>query len=153
MKSGYLNKAVIVLTIVTILGFGTNVFAQQGAGYCPKVCVNQDPGQNRFCRNRCCMNKLSEEQIKAMNEKRKAFFDATEDLRHELYEREAELISVLAKKEPDAEKARAVQKEISALESQMHQKTLDHIIKMKKINPYCGRKACWLRDRDRGCCR
>ncbi len=153
MKSGYLNKIVIVLTVVTILGFGTNAFAQRGAGYCRNVCLNQSAGQNRFCRDNCCTNKLSEEQIKAMNEQRKAFFDATEDLRQGLYEKEAELMSVLAKKEPDADKARAVQKEISDLESQMHQKRLDQIIKMKKINPYYGWKACGLRDRDRGCYR
>ncbi|MBU4287504.1 MAG: hypothetical protein KKI12_04955, partial [Proteobacteria bacterium] len=106
MKPNYLNNFVIVLTIVTILGFGTNAFAQQGAGYCRNVCLNQDAGQNRFCRDNCGMNNLSEEQIKAINEQRKAFFDATEDLRQKIYEKETELTSVLAKKEPDAEKAK-----------------------------------------------
>ncbi|MBU1163383.1 MAG: periplasmic heavy metal sensor [Proteobacteria bacterium] len=153
MKPTYLNNFVIVLTIVTILGFGTNAFAQQGAGYCRNVCLNQDAGQ----KDNCGMNNLSEEQIKAINEQRKAFFDATEDLRQKIYEKETELTSVLAKKEPDAEKAKAVQKDISDLKSQLHQKKIDHIVKMKKINPYCDRKACGLmdrdRDRDRGCCR
>ncbi|MBU2521592.1 MAG: periplasmic heavy metal sensor [Proteobacteria bacterium] len=153
MKPNYLNNFVIVLTIVAILGFGTNAFARQGAGYCRNVCLNQCAGQ----KDNCGMNKLSEEQIKAINEQRKAFFDATEDLRQKIYEKETELTSVLAKKEPDAEKAKAVQKDISDLKSQLHQKKIDHIVKMKKINPYCDRKACGLmdrdRDRDRGCCR
>ncbi|MBC2694698.1 MAG: periplasmic heavy metal sensor [Desulfobacteraceae bacterium] len=140
MKPNYLNKLVIVLTVVTILGFGTNAFAQRGAGY-----SSQGHGQKKICRDNFCMNNLNEEQIKAIHEQRKTFFDATEDLRQGVYEKEAELMSILARKEPDAEKAKAIQKEISDFESQIHQKRLDHIIKMKKINPYCGRKACGLR--------
>ena len=153
MKPNYLNNFVIVLTIVTILGFGTNAFAQRGAGYCRNVCLNQGAGQNRFCRDNCGINKLSEEQIKAINEQRKAFFDATEDLRQGLYEKEAELMSILAKKVPDAEKAQAIQKDISDIKSQLHQKKIDHYVKMKKINSYCGWKTCGLRNRDRDCCR
>jgi hypothetical protein len=149
MKPNYLNNFVIVLAIVTILGFGTNAFARQGAGYCRNVCLNQDAGQ----KDNCCMNNLSEEQIKAIKEQQKTFFDATKDLRQGLYEKEAELMSILDKKAPDAEKAKAVQKDISDLKSQLHQKKIDHYVKMKKINPYCGWKTCGLRDRDRGCCR
>ena len=144
MKPNYLNKFVIILTVVAILGFVTNAFAWKGAGCFSEGFAKQGTGQNRFC-----MNNMSEEQIKAMNEQRKAFFDATEDLRQGLYEKEAELMNVLAKKEPDAKKARAIQKEISDFEAQMHQKRLDHIIKMKKINPSCGRKACGLRHKDK----
>ena len=149
MKPNYLNKLIIVLTVVAILGFGTNAFAWRGAGYSSEGGANQGHGQKKICRDNFCMNNLSEEQIKAMNEQRKAFFDATEDLRQGVYEKEAELMSVLARKEPDAKKAKAIQKEISDFESQIHQKRLDHIIKMKKINPYCGRKACGLRHRDK----
>jgi len=144
MKPNYLNKFVIILTVVAILGFVTNAFARKGAGCLSEDFAKQGPGQNRFC-----MNNMSEEQIKAINEQRKAFFDATENLRQGVYEKEAELMSVLAKKEPDAKKAKAIQKEISDFEAQIHQKRLGHIIKMKKINPYCGRKACGLRHRDK----
>lgn len=144
MKPHYLNKLVIILTIAAILGFATNVFAQRGAGYSSEGYVNQGQGQNIFGRNN-----LSEEQIKAIKKQRKAFFDATEDLRQLVYEKEAELMSILAKKKPDAEKAKAIQAEISDFASQIHQKRLDHIIKMKKINPYCGRKACKPRYKDK----
>jgi len=150
MKSGYFNKAVIILTAVTILGFGTNVFAQRGAGYYPEDCVNQGSGQNRFHRNHGYMNKLSEEQIQNMHEQRKAFFDVTEGLRQGVYEKKAELMSVLAKKAPDAEKAKAIQKDISDLKSQLNQKKIDHYVKMKKINPYWGRKARKFRHGDKG---
>ncbi len=149
MKPNYLNKLVIVLTVVTILGFVTNAFARRGAGYCSEGYANQGYGQKKICRDNFCMNNMSEEQIKAMDEQRKAFFDATEDLRQGVYEKEAELMSVLARKEPDAKKAKAIRKEISDFESQIHQKRLDHIIKMKKINPYCSRKACGPRHRDK----
>jgi len=149
MKPNYLNKAVIIFTVITIFGFGTNVFAQRGARYFPEGCVNQGTWQNRFCKDYCYMNKLSEEQIQKMSEQRKAFFDATEGLRQGLYEKKAELMSVLAKRAPEAEKAKAIQKDISDLKSQLHQKKIDHYVKMKKINPYFGRKAWKSRHRDK----
>ena len=141
MKPGYLNKAVIIFTVVAVLGFGTNAFAQRGTGYPPEGYIAQEQGQKRLYRDHCYLNKLSEEQIQKMHDQRKAFFNDTEDLRQEIYEKEAELKSVLAKKVPDAAKAKAIQKDISDLKSELHQKKIDHIVKMKKINPYFGRKA------------
>ncbi len=150
MKPGYLNKTFIVLTVVAVFGFGTNAFALRGAGCPPEGYINQGQGQNRFCGNNCYINKLSKEQIQKIHEQRKTFFNATEDLRQKIYEKETELTSVLAKKEPDAKKAKAIQKDISDLKSKLHQKKIDHIVKMKKINPYCGSKTCGLRSGDKG---
>ena len=41
--------------------------------------------------------------------------------------------------DPDVKKAQELQKEISNLEATIDQKRIDHMIKMKKINPHAGR--------------
>jgi Spy/CpxP family protein refolding chaperone len=81
---------------------------------------------------------LSEEDIARLENERQAFFDATSGLRENLYQKELELRSELAKAEPDAEKAAGLQKEISNLESELDQKRLEHRIKMRKAFPRFG---------------
>jgi len=82
---------------------------------------------------------LSAEDLKKLDEQRKAFFEGTENLRNDIYEKRLELRSELAKQNPDASKAGKLQKEISELKTQLGQKRIDHLIEMKKINPNVGR--------------
>ncbi len=82
---------------------------------------------------------LSDEEIKALEKERQAFFNATESIRQDLYAKDLELKSELAKETPDAKKAARLQKELSKLESQLDQKRVDHMIKMRKLNPNTGR--------------
>jgi hypothetical protein len=49
------------------------------------------------------------------------------------------LLYKVSKKNPDADKAGALQKEISELESELDQKRVDHMIKMRKLSPNDGR--------------
>ena len=149
MKTVYLNKSINILAIIAIIVFGANAFAQQLGQSTYDTNENQKPVEKKFYRNYCYMNKLTKEQIQKIHEQRKAFFNETEDLRQQLYEKETDLKSVLAKKEPDVEKAKAIQKEISDLKSQLEQKKIDHYIKIKKINPYLGRKAWKSRYRNK----
>lgn len=81
---------------------------------------------------------LSEEQIEKIQEERTAFQTATQDLRMELQSKRLALQSELAKKEPDAKAAKSLQKEISALNAELAQKRIEHILEMKKITPYAG---------------
>ena len=76
-----------------------------------------------------------------MDKQRQAFFEETRDLRENLYQKELELRSELAKEDPDAQKAAGLQAEISELTAQLDQKRIDHRIKMKKENPefFAGR--------------
>ena len=74
-----------------------------------------------------------------MQKERNAFFEATQDLRQEIYQKNLELRSELAKKDPDAKKAAKLQREISKLEADFDQKRLDHQMKMRKISPKVGR--------------
>jgi len=45
----------------------------------------------------------------------------------------------LRKDNPDTEKATELHKKISDLEAKLDQKHIDHLIKMRKINPNAGR--------------
>ncbi len=143
MKRKYINKFVLILSMVSILGSGSYAFAQWGMGYGH----HGDRPQHGYARHHHeyggqgygYWGNLSEEEIKQLEEERNAFFEATQELRQQIYQKRLELRSELAKKDADAEKAAGLQKEISGLKGQMGQKRLDHILKMKKINPDVGR--------------
>jgi len=81
---------------------------------------------------------LSEDQIQKLQEERAAFQTATRDLRMELQSKVLALRSELAKKEPDAKTAKSLQKEVSALNAELAQKRIEHILEIKKIAPYAG---------------
>ena len=82
---------------------------------------------------------LTDEQQKALDQERQAFLNATESLRQDLYAKNLELRSELAKDNPDAQKAAALQKEISKLESELDQKQLDFMLNARKVAPDAGR--------------
>jgi hypothetical protein len=81
---------------------------------------------------------LSEEDIKKLDEERKAFFEDTRDLRRKVYQKRLELASEMAKQKPEAARAAAIQKEISDTKAQLAQKHLDHLFRVRKINPDLG---------------
>ena len=82
---------------------------------------------------------LSEDEIKQLDAERTTFFEATKDLRRKVYQKRLELASELAKDNPDAAAAAASQKEISDFKAQMAQKHLEHILRVRKINPDLAR--------------
>jgi Spy/CpxP family protein refolding chaperone len=101
-----------------------------------------------------CAGNLSDEDQKTLDKERQAFFDETQDLRQDMYQKRLELRSELAKKNPDAQKAAALQKDISKLKEEFDRKRLDFIMRMKKINPDIGRMGVWGTmddDDDAGC--
>ncbi len=90
-----------------------------------------------------CAGNLSDEDQEVLSKERQAFFDDTQDLQQDMYQKRLELQSELAKKNPDAEKAAALQKDIAKFTEEFDQKRLDFILKMKKINPNIGRIGGW----------
>ena len=84
-------------------------------------------------------NSLTPEQIEQIEAQRQAFFQETEPIRQKLHEKNAALRSELAKENPDAEAATALQKEISGLRTEFDQKRLEHRMEMRKITPEIGR--------------
>ena len=137
MKKHYACKIIMVLTAVAIIGLGSNVFAQRPMGSGGPYGKYGDTGYHH--KGHGCWANLSDEQIKQLNAQKKAFWDATAELRQEIYQKRLELQSELAKKDPDAKKAAEIQKQISTLESRFDQKRIEHVIEMKKINPDAGR--------------
>jgi Spy/CpxP family protein refolding chaperone len=136
MKKGLLA----VFAIVAVVALSVSAYAGRGmTGYGPGdgQCMRSMGGHGRG--PGYMMGNLTEDEIKKINEEREAFFKATDDLRQDIYAKEMELNSELAKKNIDADKAAKIQKEISELESKFDQKRLEHMIKMKKLNPHMAK--------------
>ena len=141
MKMNNFAKLVTILAIAGIVGFAATSFAGWGRGGGGN-CRGQGSGwgQREFAPADCRGN-LSEEQMTRLDENRRAFFEETRNLRENLYQKELELRSELAKAGPDAQKAGDLQAEVSNLTAQLDQKRIAHRIKMKKENPefFAGR--------------
>jgi zinc resistance-associated protein len=85
---------------------------------------------------------MSEEQSQRVAEIEKEFYDQTAELREELWSKSSELETVLSSADPDLEKAKALQKEISALKDRITEKELDYELQLRKAVPdarYAGR--------------
>ncbi len=132
----------LIFLSMAIISIGITSYAGQEIGYGP----DKEHGYRHGCKpesrsglGNFCFRNLSEDEIKKANEEREAFFKTTEELRQDIYAKELELKSEIAKKDTDTGKAIKIQKEISELKSQFDQKRLDHMLKMKKINPSLAR--------------
>ncbi|MDY6789652.1 MAG: periplasmic heavy metal sensor [Thermodesulfobacteriota bacterium] len=161
MKIQSLTKTLIVLTLVAIMGVGVTAFAGKGKGNAGYAQSGQEYGQygcdgsgygkyHKGYGKRGFRGNLSEEEIAKLNEERNAFFQATEELRRNIYQKRLELNSELAKKNPDAKKAGALQKELSGLKGQLDQQRLQHRIRMNKISPDLGRMGPGFGHKGRG---
>ena len=126
MKAIFKSTPLLVATLLVLTGIADTAIAGRGMGY------GQRGGYSGY------IGDLSEDDIKAIDKERRAFFEATRDLRQDMYRKELELQTELAQKNPDAKKAAALQEDISKLESEFDQKRLDHMMKMRKIVPEAG---------------
>jgi len=131
MKNIFKLIPIAAIIALLLIGFSAPVSADRGAG-------TGQPGWRP-----CCAGNFSDEDQKTLDKERQAFFDDTQDLRQDMYQKRLELRSELAKKNPDAQKAAALQKDISKFKEEFDQKRLDFIMKMKKINPDIGRMGGW----------
>jgi len=138
MKNITLTKGIVILAAIVMVGLVATAYAGWGDGYGHRGRGWQHmgwggPGYSGYDSD------LTDEQRQAFEQERRAFFNETNDLRKNLYAKELELRSELAKDDADAQKAAAIQKDISKLEAEFDQKRLDHVVKMKKVNPDAGR--------------
>jgi hypothetical protein len=83
--------------------------------------------------------RLSDEQLGKVDRARENFFKASGEVRNEAYQKRLEFNSELAKENPDADKLRKTQKDLSRLEAELDQQRLEHELKISKINPDSGR--------------
>ena len=126
MKAIFKSTPLIVATLILLLGIADTATAGRGMGYGHRGGYSGYTGD------------LSEDDIKTLNKERQAFFEATRDLRQDVYRKELELQTELAQKNPDAKKAATLQEDISKLGSEFDQKRLDHMMNMRKIVPEAG---------------
>jgi zinc resistance-associated protein len=134
MKMNNLGKIIAVTAIVGIVGFAATSFAGWGRGWgSGGYCLGQGSGWGGGATG--YQGNLSAQDFAKLNKERQAFFEDTRGLRENLYQKELELRSELAKQDPDAAKAATLQKEVSDLQSQLNQKRIEHRIKMQKENP------------------
>jgi Spy/CpxP family protein refolding chaperone len=120
------GKWIMAIVALGVLALAFNAYAGRGQG--PR-------GQGYGDCPRGAWGYLSEEQLEKAQTERQTFQSATAELRSLIYEKQTELAAVLAKQEVDVEKARSLQKDLSALESQFDEKQLEHALKMKEISP------------------
>jgi zinc resistance-associated protein len=140
MKMNNFAKAVAVVAIAGIVGFAATSFAGWGRG--GGNCQGQGSGWGqRGVAPSGYQGNPSDEQITRLDKERQTFFEETRNLRENLYQKELELRSELAKEDPDAQKAAGLQAEISDLTAQLDQKRIDQRLKMQKENPefFAGR--------------
>jgi len=140
MKLNNFTKAVAVVAIAGIVGFAATSFAGWGRG--GGNCQGQGSGWGqRGVAPSGYQANPRDEQITRLDKERQAFFEETRNLRENLYQKELELRSELAKADSDAQKATGLQAEISDLTAQLDQKRIDQRLKMQKENPefFAGR--------------
>ena len=143
MSNTTMNKVLMVLVVVAVIGFGAYAFAHMGAGTGHQNWMHQGGGMHHYGYGTPGFGypgDLSDDARKALDNERKAFFESTEDLRKDIYAKQLELRSELAKDKPYNQKALELQNEISELEAKLDQKHLGHMFKMRKINPHAGRE-------------
>jgi zinc resistance-associated protein len=87
---------------------------------------------------------LTEEQRSQLQKFHQEFYDKTAKLRTEIMSKRAELGILLNTSNPDAEKAKALQKEISDLRAQLAQEMISFQLEARKIAPdlRLGRGYC-----------
>ena len=136
------KKLITVLAIIGIVGIGAYAFAHRDSGYSNFGRMHGGPGMHQGYSGGPGYgypSDLNDEEFKSLDKERTAFIKETDNIRQSLYSKELELRSVLLKENPDAVKATGLQKEISKLKANLDQKRIDHMIKVKKINPNVGR--------------
>ena len=138
MKNNTLTKGIVILAAIAMVGLVATAYAGWGDGY-----GHMGRGWGHMGwggpGNGGDYPALTDEQRQTMEQERRTFFEETNDLRQNLYTKELALRSELAKSDADAQKAAAIQKDISKLEAELDQKRLDHVVKMKQVNPDAGR--------------
>jgi|GEM_PF-3024784 hypothetical protein len=118
-------KVMIVMAMVAVLGFGTAAFAK-------------GRGDGKGLLNCPAYKSLSAEDQQKVQAEQTAFQTDAKALRDQIKQKHQALKAEMAKAQPDAQAASALQKEISDLKAQAGQKLIQHQINLKNINPALG---------------
>lgn len=141
MKPSFKNWKIVFITAVLTILMAAGASADRGRGGGHRGQMHHGSGWHHGGHGPSgwgAFDDLSEEDIKKLEEERKAFFEDTKDLRREVYQKRLELASEMAKQSPDPARAAAIQKTISDTKARLAQKRLDHLFRVRKINPDLG---------------
>ncbi len=129
-----MKRLITFLAIVLFFGaFSASVAARErGMGFYPHM--GYGPGMGGFPPG-FGLSPLTEEQRTQLDESNKKFQDETAELREALAGKSKEMYALLNTEEPDAKKAKALQKEINELRAELALKALDHQLEVRKILP------------------
>lgn len=78
---------------------------------------------------------LTQEQRSQLEQLDRKFYNETADLRNEIWAKSAELDGLFRSTDPDPEKVKALQKELSDLRARMDEKHLTYELEVRKISP------------------
>jgi len=141
MNTPFKNWIILLMVAFFTIVLAAGASADMGRGYGYRGQMHHGPGSQHGgygAFGSGAFANLSEEDIKKLEEERKAFFEDTKNLRREVYQKRLELASEMARQNPDVAGAATIQKEISETKAQLAQKRLDHIFRIRKINPDLG---------------
>ncbi|MGM0402332.1 MAG: periplasmic heavy metal sensor [Thermodesulfobacteriota bacterium] len=128
-------KGIIVLTIAAVFGLSALAFAGWGGMPGPGMHRGGGPGYH----HQGYYGNVSPEERAQFEQQREAFYNETAETRQQLQEKQLTLRAELAKQNPDADRALALQREISALRGEMDQKRLEYDIQDGFASPGYGR--------------
>ena len=128
--------AVILGSVMLVGAIAYPVFAWgPGMGRGQGISGNRSGGPGSCWRYDRGYSNLTQEQQSALGQLNEKYFNETEPLRNEIRAKSDEMNTLLNAPEPDAEKAKALQKEIIDLRGKMAEKRLDFRLEARKINP------------------
>lgn len=78
---------------------------------------------------------LTDEQQKQLTDLGRKFYDSTAQLRSQMWAKRGEFQALMSASNPDPEKARALQKDLSDLRAKLAQERLAYSLEERKINP------------------
>ncbi|MBN2033053.1 MAG: Spy/CpxP family protein refolding chaperone [Deltaproteobacteria bacterium] len=97
-------------------------------------------------------DKLTDEQRNQLGMLQQKHFDETAEVRSQMWAKKAELNVMMNTSNPDLEKAKALQKEISDLRAKMAQERINIYAEAKKISPDLRFGRSWGRGKGLGPC-
>ncbi|MBN2124816.1 MAG: Spy/CpxP family protein refolding chaperone [Deltaproteobacteria bacterium] len=78
---------------------------------------------------------LTDEQRAQLDQIHQKFLDETASIRNDLWAKQGQMRTLMGTSNPDAEKAKALQKEIFELKAKMAEKRIDLALEARKIDP------------------
>jgi Spy/CpxP family protein refolding chaperone len=133
-----LRNILIAIVSIALIGLSISAFAHSGMGWGGGWGHHGNGWHHQGGYGSGYTDQLSKEEYAQLEQKREVFFEETQDIRDNLYDKGRQLENELAKSEPDAAKASKLQKEISKLQAQLDQKQVESMVEMRKQNPNAG---------------